>query len=418
MGRRGENIRKRSDGRWEARVICGPPVEGRTNYKYLYSHTYQGARTLKREYLLNKVFSSESAQEFHFPLPVPLPQPPAEPEKSEATSRSAADAGETAVLFRTVAVQWLAAKKLSVKESSYASYSFIAEKHLIPEFGDLPINALDTERIGAFLLAKKTHGSLRDERPLSDKTISEIKGTLNRILRYAKFLNLIETVPESPPVSVKQAPIVVLTKQEQEDIEAEALSEDTPYSLGVLLCLYTGIREGEICGLQWADFNWSDETVSINRTVSRITNMDEEADAKTHVVIGTPKTSCSIRTVPLPSDIVSYVKERAGEDSNYVVTGNEKCMEPRVCRERFKRFQKRAGVKYHKFHNLRHTYATNCVEQGIDIKTLSENLGHSDVNITLQRYVHPSMASKKAQINKLSTFITNDRVRGQNRSQT
>ncbi|MCD8337646.1 MAG: site-specific integrase [Lachnospiraceae bacterium] len=420
MGRRGENIHKRSDGRWEARVVCGPPVEGKTNYKYLYSHTYKGVRTLKKNYLSNLSIPSDSVQDYSISFPAPISKPPentATTNVERATAPAAVNEKEDAVLFRTVALKWLATKKLSVKESSYASYVFMVEKHLLPEFGDLTIKELDTDRIGEFLLAKKKNGSLKNGKPLSDKTVSEIKGTLNRILRYAKSLNLIHMVPDSMPISVKQPPIVVLTKQEQESIEAEAVNEDTPYSLGILLCLYTGIREGEICGLQWADFDWGDETVSIRRTVSRINNVDKESENKTQVVIGTPKTISSIRTVPLPSEIVPYLKERAGTDSIYVVTGNEKYMEPRVCRERFKHFQERAGVKYHKFHNLRHTYATNCVEQGIDIKTLSENLGHSDVNITLQRYVHPSMASKKAQVNKLTTFFTKDQARGPNRGQ-
>ncbi|MCD7814456.1 MAG: tyrosine-type recombinase/integrase [Lachnospiraceae bacterium] len=412
MGRRGENIRKRSDGRWEARVICGSPVDGRTSYKYLYSRTYKGVRELKKKYLSGLDSPPDSASEVPVSIPVPASKrlETAEPPKyTDAVCRTI-DMRENPILFRTVAAEWLATKKLSVKESSYAAYSFMVEKHLLPEFGDSAVKDMDTDRIGAFLLAKKKHGGLKDGTPLSDKTLSEIKGTLNRILRYAKSHNLIDAVPDSLSISTRQAPVVVLTKQEQKSLEEQALMEDTPYSLGVLLCLYTGIREGEVCGLQWADFNWADETVSISRTVSRISDVDTDADSKTHVVVGTPKTICSIRTVPLPTDIVPYIKERAGEDSIYVVTGNEKCMEPRVCRSRFKYFQKKAGVKYHKFHNLRHTYATNCIEMGIDIKTLSENLGHSDVNITLQRYVHPSMESKKAQVNKLSTFAASKKT--------
>ncbi|MCC8101283.1 MAG: site-specific integrase [Clostridiales bacterium] len=256
MGRRGENIRKRSDGRWEARVICGAPVEGKTNYKYLYSQTYQGVRALKKDYLSNLgLLPSLPEQEFYLSLPTPVYQLP-EPQKSQGAAYDVIDTQEGGILFRTVAAQWLASKKLSVKESSYASYSFIVEKHLLPEFGDLAIKELDAERIGDFLLAQKSHGSLRDKSALSDKTLSEIKGTLNRVLRYAKNRNLIDAVPDSMPVSVKQAPVVVLTKQEQESIERQALSEDTPYTLGVLLSLYTGIRVGEVCGLQWADFDW------------------------------------------------------------------------------------------------------------------------------------------------------------------
>lgn len=390
MGRRGENIRKRTDGRWEARAVCGPPVDGKTNYKYLYSSTYQGVKTLKKEFLsgLNVNVTPEPVPES--PMPIP--------------------SAEISPLFCDIAREWLAAKKLSVKKSTYANYSFMVKKHLLPEFGKLAIKDVDTDRMNAFLLGKKEHGGIRGKEALSEKTISEIKGTLNRILRYAKSRNLIDAVPDSMPVSVKQPPIEILTKQEQEAIEAEALSEDTLFGLGVLLCLNTGIREGELCGLQRSDFDWEEETVSISKTVYRISNMDDESGSRTRVVIDKPKTICSIRTIPLPSEIVPYLKERAGEASEYVVTGTEKFMEPRVCRDRYARLERRAGVEHHRFHNLRHTYATNCVEDGVNTKILSENLGHSNVNITLQLYVHPSMKTKKAEMNKLKTFMN----RGQN----
>ncbi|MCC8047239.1 MAG: site-specific integrase [Clostridiales bacterium] len=417
MGRRGENIRKRNDGRWEARVICGLPVDGKTNYKYLYSSSYQGAKALKKEFLLNlnampkpdpvspaSISSIESAAKDTVPDAY---------EKRHAFTDNITDnipeAQESPPLFSAVANEWLAAKKLSVKKSTYANYSFMVEKHLLPDFGKLAVKEVDTDRIDAFLLSKKEHGGLKAGEALSEKTISEIKGTLNRVLRYAKSHNIIDAVPDSMPVSIKQPPIIILTKQEQEYIEAEALSEDTNFSLGVLLCLNTGIREGELCGLQWGDFDWNEETISVNKTVYRISNMDDESGPKTRVVIDKPKTLCSIRTIPLPSEIVPFLKERAGAASEYVVTGTEKFMEPRVCRDRYARFEKRAGVAHHNFHNLRHTYATNCVENGVNTKILSENLGHSNVNITLQLYVHPSMSAKKAEVNKLKTFVNRGR---------
>ncbi len=390
MGRRGENIHKRSDGRWEARVVCGSPVNGKTCYKSLYSRTYRGVKALKREFL--ETVSVQS-------------QPECAGSENTAPMRS-----ESVPVFRTIACDWLKTKKLSVKESTYAAYAFMVEKHLLPAFSDLAVKEIDADRIGTFLLDQKGHGSLKGGGPLSDKTVSEIKGVLNRIFRYAKAHNLIDSVPDSMPVSAKQPPIEVLTKQEQKQLETKALEEDTTFSLSVLLCMNTGIREGELCGLQWADFNWSNETVSISRTVSRISNTDHESGPKTRVVIGTPKTLCSIRTVPIPSNIVPYLKDRAKAKTDYVATGTGKFMEPRVCRDRFTRFEKRAGVKHHNFHTLRHTYSSNCVEEGMNVKVLSEILGHSDVNITLQRYVHPSLESKKAEVNKLTTFMN----RGQN----
>ncbi|MCD7833101.1 MAG: site-specific integrase [Lachnospiraceae bacterium] len=405
MGRRGENIRKRKDGRWEARVICGRPVNGRTNYKYLYSRTYQGARNLKKGFLADLDTKPGTDQEAASASLITSLAGMSDTSVSAAV-RPSAKPEKSPVLFRTVAEEWLESKKLSVKESSYAVYSLMVKKHILPEFGDLPINEVDSARIGKLLLYKKEHGRISNGSCLSDKTVSEIKGTLNRILRFAKSRKIIDAVPESIPVSVKQARIAVLTKQEQELMEAEALKEDTPFTLGILLCLNTGIREGELCGLRWTDFDWESGTLSISRTVSRISNAGTESGSRTRVIVGKPKTDCSIRTIPIPSDILPYLKERALTGDEYVVTGSEKFMEPRVCRDRFRRFERRARVKHHNFHVLRHTFSTTCVERGISIKILSEILGHSDIKITLQRYVHPSLESKKAEINKLPTFMS------------
>ncbi len=398
MGRRGENIHKRSDGRWEARVVIGAPVCGRTQYKYLFAHSYQEARARKKAFLINLCTSPAAAvdeaaaghSDFSIlsqvaPLPVPARPFPC---------------------FSAVAGQWLASQKLAIKESSYALFSIIIDKLLLPKLGYLDIRNVDSEQIALFLSGEKSHGRVRDKGPLSDKTLSEIKSILNRILRYAKSQHLINEVPESLPITVKKIPEPVFSDQELNSIEKQAQKENTPFGMGVLLASYTGIREGEICALQWKDFDWENGTISVSKTVSRIKDTNGTSGAKTHVVIGTPKTVSSNRTIPVPESVLAYFKKYAGPSENYVMTGNKKHMEPRVCRTRFARFLKRAGVKHHTFHTLRHTYATVCVEQGMDIKALSEILGHSDVSITLARYVHPSMESKKAQVNKLKTFAT------------
>ncbi len=399
MGRPGENIHKRKDGRWEARVVSGNPVCGRTRYKCLYGRSYQEARAKKKEFLksLAALPSAAGISGLTFldgVTPLAIPDP----------SASAAD--DPAVSFSSVAGQWLASKKLAIKESSYAFYSVMIANHLLPKLGKLDIKMIDYERIVSFLSEEKHHGRMKDGGPLSDKTLSEIKSILNRILRYAKSRHFISEIPESIPVTVKKTPKPVFSAQEQVSIENRCRKEDTSFSVGVLLTTYTGIRMGELCALRWSDFDWENNTISISKTVSRVNDTNGESGAKTHVVIGPPKTESSNRTIPIPESVVSYFKDHAAPAENYVLTGSRKYMEPRVCRARFTRFLKRAGVKHYTFHTCRHTYATNCIEQGMDIKSLSEILGHSDVSITLARYVHPSMESKKAQVNKLKTFAT------------
>ncbi len=408
MGRLGENIHKRKDGRWEARVVYGDPVCGRTRYKYIYGRSYQEAKTKKKEFLKSlealqmaamcKGSATVNDSDLAFlndVTPLDIPETPVS---------SASTASNSVIFFSDVAQKWLESKKLAIKESSYAFYSVMIANHLLPKLGKLDIKDVNYERIASFLSDEKQHGRMKDGGPLSDKTLSELKSILYRVLRFAKSHLYINEVPESIPVTVKKTPSPVFSEQEQVCIENQGRKEDTAFSAGILLTTYTGIRIGEICALQWSDFDWDSGTVTISKTVNRVKDTECESGASTHVVIGPPKTDSSNRTIPIPESVVSFFKDHAGESTNYVLTGSEKFMEPRVCRSRFARFLKRAGVKHHTFHTLRHTYATNCVAQGMDIKSLSEILGHSDVSITLSRYVHPSMDSKKAQVNKLKTF--------------
>ncbi|MCC8028931.1 MAG: site-specific integrase [Lachnospiraceae bacterium] len=389
MGRRGENIRKRKDGRWEARVVRGKPVDGKTDYKYLYGKTYQDVRRKKISYLAD----CQPGQSETHPLP-----------EQESAAR--------APLFRDIAAQWLASKKSVVRESTWACYTIMVGKHIVPELGEVPVSKGSRNRLEEFLIKKKQNGRLGGG-ALSDKTISDMKVILMQILRFAKNENLISSLPECPPVSCRQPAVSVFTQAEQKRIEEKALEEDNPFSLGVLLSLYGGLRIGEVCGLQWKDFDWQNGTLTVSRTVYRVAAADDRAGAKTKVVIGTPKTDCSIRTIPLPVSVFRYFLQCRRDGESYVVTGTARYMEPRVCLDRYKRFLRRADVAGHTFHALRHTFATGCVEHGVDVKSLSEIMGHSDVRITLQRYVHPSMEAKKAQINKLPCFHSGQ-ISGQN----
>ncbi|MCD8103703.1 MAG: site-specific integrase [Lachnospiraceae bacterium] len=422
MGRPGENIHKRKDGRWEARVVIGTPVDGKTKYKSFYSRNYQDVRTKKKEFLLTlNGLSTPAVGTMQAGIGTAcvtapdtmsassLPAAPLSPEAYaqaalQSTMQSLSESPDQAIPFSDVARQWLTYKKLSLKESSYAFYSIMIEKHLLPNFGEVAVSDIESEQINTFLSTQKASGHAKNGGPLADKTLSEIKSILIRILRHAKSLHYISEVPDSAPVAVKKKATSVFTEQEMILIENKAREEDTAFAVGILLTAYSGIRIGELCALKWEDFDWANGTFHISKTISRINDVDGESDAKTHLVIGSPKTDCSNRTIPIPESVQKYFKDHAGDPSHYVLTGKDKFMEPRVYRARYARFLKRAGVKHHTFHTLRHTYATNCVEQGVNVKALSEILGHSDVSITLARYVHPSMELKKAQVNKLKTF--------------
>ncbi len=393
MGRRGENIRKRKDGRWEARVVQGRPLRGRTNYKYFYGRSYQEVKRKKKAFLEECSALSPNEE---------LPLSP--------------DNAARKLLFREVAARWLATKKTVVKESTFVCYTIMLEKHILPALGERPASEITSSLLSAFLKKQKSNGRLRGG-ALSNKTLSDMKAILMQILRFAKGQSAISAVPECPTVTSRQRDISVFTLQEQKRLEQKALKEDTPFSLRLLLSLYGGLRIGEVCGLQWQDFNCENGTVTINKTVSRITNVDKQTGAKTKVVIGSPKTDCSHRTIPLPTPVFQYFMQRRRDGDCYVVSGTRKCMEPRVCLCHYKRLLRRAGVSDHTFHAIRHTFATRCVENGVDIKSLSEIMGHSNVKITMQRYVHPSMDSKIAQINKLPCFHASGQISGQSQEE-
>lgn len=168
-------------------------------------------------------------------------------------------------------------------------------------------------------------------------------------------------------------------------------------NLCVLLSLYTGLRVGEICGLQWKDIELKKEFLSVTKTVERISL----GNGKTKVVIEPPKTESSIRKVYIPSFIVVSLKEYKDKPDKYILSGKSKPTEPRALQYRFKRILNKTKIREMSFHSLRHTYATLCIERGMDIKTLSELLGHSDVKITLNTYVHSSDALKKKYVKRL-----------------
>ena len=168
----------------------------------------------------------------------------------------------------------------------------------------------------------------------------------------------------------------------------------------VLLCLYAGLRLGELCALRWTGIDLEGKTLTVNRTVQRIAVPGHKT--KTILLETAPKSGSSRRTVPLTPELLDILFRLRGEQPH--VFGGKKLLEPRTMQYHFKKILKETGVEGKTFHTLRHTFATNCVENGMDVKSLSELLGHSDVKITLNLYVHPTMDSKRKQLGALSDF--------------
>ena len=260
--------------------------------------------------------------------------------------------------------------------------------------------------MNAFMLNRFTDDLLtsggRNGQGLSPVTVQAVIILLRSVLEYgSKEYGLSNPAENISLPKTEGVEITLFTPLESARIKAAALRGDS-YDLGILLTLYTGLRIGELCALTWDDIDLVEQVVHINKTLFRIANPQQTAP-KTVVVIDSPKSKSSVRDVPLPTFMLTALArlKRGQPDSNYFLTCSPCYTEPRSYALRYRTFLKRLNIPYRKFHSLRHTYATECIKCGVDVKSLSELLGHSSVKITLERYVHSDIELKKRELEKL-----------------
>ena len=205
-------------------------------------------------------------------------------------------------------------------------------------------------------------------------------------------------------VKAPEKPLEIISYEEQNRLEEYLLEKNTKKSIGIMISLYMGLRIGEICALRWENINLEEEIVRVRYTMQRIQNFLPEAKSKTDVMITRPKSDSSVRDIPIPAFLMFFLKaHRAADKKAFFLTGeSDVFIEPRTYQYFFKKVLKEAGVSEINYHMLRHTFATRCVERGFDTKSLSAILGHSTVNLTLNRYVHTSMEMKKKNMTKLA----------------
>ena len=304
--------------------------------------------------------------------------------------------------FDDAAVLWMKSKKNRVKESTFAVYYLAVQSHLLPKLGHLKLDEITEEGMNEYLDDLMNRDRLRGEGGLSWKTVSDIRSILRMILETASrngypHLGAIQlALPPTKPSSMQ-----VLTREEQSQLVSYLMEHLTPMNLGILLSLFSGLRIGEVCGLRWGDIDFHYGTLRVSRTVIRYTDVSGDGAKKTKLMVTDPKTVNSLRTIPIPSDILALLEPFRQEPECYLISGTKQLIEPRRLRGRFKTVLQEAGIPDFRFHALRHSFATRCVEEEFDIKSLSEILGHSSVKITMDRYVHPSMDFKKQQMNRL-----------------
>lgn len=353
MSKRGENIYKRKDGRWEGRYL-----KDSKKYGYVYGKTYKEVKEKLNYARLNT-------------------------EKQK-------DKTKLAVLCDN----WLIYKEQYIKESSFVKYKSILERHIKPYFNEIPVNKIDEHTIEAFAKNLTVKG-------YSAQTVKITLSVLEGVFLYFKIdVSVKRIIPKKG-----QKEIHILSSNDRLKFEKYLLYGQDAYKIGILLSLYTGIRIGELCALKWEDIDLNAGTVKINATLQRIQDFKGISGNKTRIVITEPKTPSAKRTIPLPVFLIKKLKAVDPKNgSAFLLTGTERFTEPRALTYVFKKYLKESGVPDVNFHALRHTFTTRCIENDFEPKALSEILGHSSVNTTLGIYNHPSLEYKRGNINRLTHF--------------
>lgn len=293
--------------------------------------------------------------------------------------------------FKKLSDEWLEYKRNSIKESTYFNYMNIIEKYLKPEFKNLNFDEIINYNSYIQKLLNK----------LSCKTVRDIIAVLKAILKYyeEEYNKVLKIKRSSIPKLVKKQ-IQILNEKETLKLEKYCLTNKELKNIGILICLNTGIRIGEICALKWESIDLEERKIHIIRTLERIYN---KKCGNSKVIINTPKTENSIRSIYISDKIFGILKNISMnfKQDDFFLSGTNKFVEPRNYQYYFKDTLKKLNLKSYKFHSLRHTFATNCINVGMDIKSLSEILGHADINMTLKIYVHSSDKIKKKYLEKL-----------------
>lgn len=297
--------------------------------------------------------------------------------------------------IREIAVAWKEYKRPYVKQSTMAAYLLILENHLLPAFGEN--DSLPEQSVQSFVLEKIECG-------LSVKSIKDILIVLKMVMKFGvknEWMNYYEWNIKYPTNSANKE-LEVLSVSNHRKILDHIQSHFTFTGLGIYISLSTGLRIGEICALKWNDINITEGTITVSRTIERI-YMVEGEKKHTELVISSPKTKNSCREIPMSKELLAIVKplKKIVNDNFYVLTNDEHPTEPRTYRNYYNGLMEKLGIPRLKYHGLRHSFATRCIEAGCDYKTVSVLLGHSNISTTLNLYVHPNMEQKKRCITKM-----------------
>ena len=309
--------------------------------------------------------------------------------------------------FKTLVNDWLKNKRSMIMASTHANFVLIAENHLIPYFGTRKIGSITESDVQKYIIYLYEEGRLDNSGGLTVKTIRDIILVLRLAMEYAykeKAIPLLNWDLIEYPKENGTSRVISLSKEEEQELIQCIYMHMNRRTAGILVALFTGVRIGELCGLQMKDISLSENTISVNRTVQRIY---DKHSGKSYINVGLPKTKSSIRTIPIPSLLSNIIKKYYTENPNhYFLTGKAKPTEPRTYRQFFERFLKKHGLKKVKFHEIRHTFAVRAIEiPDFDVKSLSEILGHKNVSFTLNVYGSANLQQKIKCMNLLNDLL-------------
>ena len=297
--------------------------------------------------------------------------------------------------IKEIANFWKEDKRQYVKQSTMAVYLLSLENHILPAFGSKM--GVTEEDVQAFALEKLNGG-------LSQKTVKDILIVLKMVLRFGEKQGWLSHTEwrVKYPTSQPAIALPILTKANQKKLMTYLKDNFSFLNLGILVCLSTGLRIGEICALRWSDIDMVTGTLYVNRTIERIYIVDTEKP-HTELVVNTPKTKNSLREIPLSKELVRVLRPlmKIVNVNYYILTNDMKPTEPRTYRNYFNRLLRQLDIPRLKFHGLRHSFATRCIESHCDYKTVSVLLGHADISTTLNLYVHPNEEQKRNCIDKM-----------------
>lgn len=357
MEKTGITITKRKDGRYVGKFIAEYGDNSKAQYHYVYGKTYEEAES---KVLIGREIVSRYLSGRY-------------------------------ITVGKVYQEWLNAVINRVKESTLANYQNKFEKHILPEFGDIPCADLTAGRINAFINKKLADG-------LSASYVRDIFTVFKTMLKYAQEeygfrLSLKNVVlPKAEKNQVEK-----ISDTEQKKLVSYLKANMSLTAFGILLSLFMGLRIGELCGLKWEDVGFQNKILHIHRTVQRISSAN--GNRKTKIVISAPKSATSFREIAIPDMLMKYFEMFRDEADHFILSGTDKPVEPRTMQYRYKKILQSAEVESHNYHKLRHTFATNSAEKGFNVKALSAVLGHSSVTLTLNRYIHPDRTYERRLMN-------------------